>query len=320
MGAPQPVFDTVERARGRWPQILRAIGIEQKFLSNKHGPCPLCGGVDRYRFDNRDGAGTYFCNQCGPGAGIILVRKFLKCDHATACREVDKIIGESTSTTSDTRHQAPANDSGKRRAAIERLLAEATDRAVVDRYLAKRGLAVCSPALQGHRALPFYDDVKRKVLGYYPAMIAPILGHDGSLQSAIRIYDAALTPRKKMLPPVDTIRGGAVRLFEPGNGVLAVTEGVETGLAVREMFRHPVWATLSDNGLMSFEPPASVNVLHIFGDHDASYVGQAAAYALAKKTYAGAKKEGRTITIEVWIPEIADTDWLDVLNARKVPA
>lgn len=53
-------------ANGRWPDLLShfcALSPEQ--LSDKHQPCPLCGGKDRYRFDDRDGTGSWFCNQCG---------------------------------------------------------------------------------------------------------------------------------------------------------------------------------------------------------------------------------------------------------------
>jgi len=66
---------TIERARHRWREILPQLGIETRFLTNKHGPCPLCGGKDRFRFDDRHGDGDYFCNQCGPGVGLILVQK-----------------------------------------------------------------------------------------------------------------------------------------------------------------------------------------------------------------------------------------------------
>jgi putative DNA primase/helicase len=58
-------MNTVERARGRWREILPIFGIETRYLHNRHGPCPLCGGKDRFRFDDRDGSGSYYCNQCG---------------------------------------------------------------------------------------------------------------------------------------------------------------------------------------------------------------------------------------------------------------
>src|SRR5215469_1616674 len=86
-------LNTIERARYRWREILPRLGIDTRFLTNKHGPCPLCGGKDRYRFDDKNGDGTYFCSQCGAGAGLILLRKKNGWDHATACRAVDKLIG-----------------------------------------------------------------------------------------------------------------------------------------------------------------------------------------------------------------------------------
>ena len=49
----------------RWLAILPALGVPSHFLRNKHGPCPVCGGKDRFRFDDKDGKGTFFCNGCG---------------------------------------------------------------------------------------------------------------------------------------------------------------------------------------------------------------------------------------------------------------
>jgi putative DNA primase/helicase len=198
----EPAYNTIERARGRWREILLHVGIASRFLSNKHGPCPLCGGKDRFRFDDRDGSGSYFCNQCGPGAGILLVRKALKCDHGTACRKVDEIIGDGLpSPLAQDCSRPQAEGESKRLAAIERLLAESTDGGVASEYLIRRGLRSSSPILRGHRACPYYDP-DNKFVGKFPAMVAPISGADGKLQSAVRIYDADLKPRKKNLPAV----------------------------------------------------------------------------------------------------------------------
>lgn len=43
---------TVERARGRWREILPQLGIDTSYLRTRHGPCPLCGGKDRFRWDD----------------------------------------------------------------------------------------------------------------------------------------------------------------------------------------------------------------------------------------------------------------------------
>lgn len=53
-------------AKGHWPSILATLaGLTSEQLTDKHQPCPLCGGKDRYRFDDLDGTGSWFCNDCG---------------------------------------------------------------------------------------------------------------------------------------------------------------------------------------------------------------------------------------------------------------
>ena len=59
------VTDTVKQACGHWPRILPALGM--KVIKNRHQACPVCGGADRFRFDDKEGRGTWFCNQCGAG-------------------------------------------------------------------------------------------------------------------------------------------------------------------------------------------------------------------------------------------------------------
>lgn len=50
------VSDVVAQAQGRWPDLLSAMRLTPK--NGKHGPCPCCGGKDRFRLDDKLGRGT----------------------------------------------------------------------------------------------------------------------------------------------------------------------------------------------------------------------------------------------------------------------
>ena len=89
-------------ARGRWPSILPALGIAVPDNPRKHSPCPTCGGRDRFRFDDRDGFGSWFCNQCDPhaGDGFALVMNVQQLNFREALYRVAGVLGlDSVSST-----------------------------------------------------------------------------------------------------------------------------------------------------------------------------------------------------------------------------
>ena len=88
-------------ARGRWQGILSSLGgISEEFLQNDHGPCPLCGGTKRFRWDNRDDDGGGYCNDCGGPqqaggslSGIDLLLRAKGWDFKTGVRELERFLG-----------------------------------------------------------------------------------------------------------------------------------------------------------------------------------------------------------------------------------
>ncbi|BCP71374.1 primase-helicase zinc-binding domain-containing protein [Enterobacter asburiae] len=81
------VSDVRSRANGYWPSILERLAIP---TNRSEGPCPACGGNTRYRFDNKDNRGTYFCSHCGAGTGLDLVMKVNQC----GAREAAELVAE----------------------------------------------------------------------------------------------------------------------------------------------------------------------------------------------------------------------------------
>lgn len=94
--------DEVKRqAAGRWPDILqRVCGLSDSQLNPKqHGPCPRCGGTDRFRaLDDVAETGGLYCNQCfstGNGDGLAAVQWLRDCTFAEALRLVAAELGHS---------------------------------------------------------------------------------------------------------------------------------------------------------------------------------------------------------------------------------
>ena len=93
-------FDQVrDAALGRWKDIVYpAFGITVPAKKNMHGPCPICGGKDRFRCDDKQGKGTWICNQCGAGDGFALIEKSRSMNYSEVLTEVGAVLGLSAET------------------------------------------------------------------------------------------------------------------------------------------------------------------------------------------------------------------------------
>ncbi len=92
--AGQLVSTIIKNAQGKWPHILSTLGINVPDNPNKHAPCPVCEGTDRFRFDDKEGKGTWFCNQCTPqsGDGLNLVCNVLGITPTEAAKRVNELL------------------------------------------------------------------------------------------------------------------------------------------------------------------------------------------------------------------------------------
>jgi putative DNA primase/helicase len=299
-----------EIAQGRWPSILTSFGLNDKQLSGKHTSCPACGGKDRFRFDDKDGRGTYYCAQCGAGDGVALVMAVAGLDFKSAAAEIEQIAGIAQAVLTKT-----PLDTDAAVEKLKRVWGESAPLAHGDegmRYLAGRGLAFDSPpkSMRLHPGLSYYDD--GQFIGRYTALMALVCGPDGKAATLHRTYikdgKKAPVPSPKKLMTGKPITGGAIRLF-PAGPCLGIAEGVETALAASALFQKPVWSCVNAHGIETFVPPANVERITICSDNDENFVGQKAAYTAAHRL----QQQG--LEVAVMIPPIPG-DWLDVLNGR----
>jgi putative DNA primase/helicase len=303
--------DIKEEVVGKWRGLLGTFGLDDCFLRDKHGPCPLCGdGVDRYRWDNKEGRGTYYCSTCGYGDGWDLLMRYKGWDFFTAAKEVRAVLGiveyeapKPETSTQDTRQRMQAIWKDGHRVVKDD---------VVDRYLTSRGVALDAypPTLKLVERCWYAKEGEVNV--FHPAMVGVIQSPEGI---GVNLHRTYLTPegrkvdgeaKKVLKAPIPP--GSAIRLFKPGFR-LGVAEGIETALACMKKFGVPVWALVNAGNLAAFEPPPEVEELLVFGDNDKGYAGQEAAYRLAKRFSA---RRGKTA--EVHIPGTSGYDWLDQLQ------
>jgi phage/plasmid primase-like uncharacterized protein len=91
-----------EATRGRWRDtIYPSLGIAVG--NGKHCACPACGGKDRFRCDDLNGSGSWYCNQCDPqaGDGFALIQKVRNCSFPHSLQLVAGILGLDPSTPID---------------------------------------------------------------------------------------------------------------------------------------------------------------------------------------------------------------------------
>lgn len=332
-------FDIVkEAARHQWRCLLPALGVADSFLNKHHGPCPVCGGTDRFRFDDKDGRGTFYCSHCGAGDGFRL----LELGNGWTARQALRAVSEALKiaprvaavTGQASQRKMPGNPSAdreKQRAKLNRIWRESIPLAEGMPgwlYLTRtRGLPLASipHAVRQHSALTYWErgaDGKPRNKGSHPALVAQVAGANGKPVGLRLIYLTAdgqklpvSEPKKLQVIEPGATSGGATRLAEPGE-ILAVTEGIETGLAVLCATGLPVWAAGSAVLLAKMDIPPTVREVYIFSDNDSNEIGQNAGKALALRL----KNEHRAV--ELYTPPAAGLDWLDVFfgdpaNARN---
>jgi len=240
---------------------------------------------------------------------------------------------EAKSKSGQTKSQERELEIAQRRSAIASRWREAIpDKGRIAEYLASRGITIpVPPTLRLHEHLAYHEpdpgDKNRMVhVSDLPAMMAQVTSQSAGLVAIHRTYlhpnpevnpgKAPVSTPKKLTTPIyeRAMNGSAVRLYPIptayDNSPLAITEGIETALAVRQATELPVWSCISAGGLASVEIPHEIVAVEIFADHDEA--GITAAETAAARL--AVERPGRTVKIIT--PAISGQDWLDVLVAQ----
>lgn len=153
-------------------------------------------------------------------------------------------------------------------------------------YFRRRGMLDASLNAKDVRFHPQmeYKNKQKKVLGTFGAVLLKVRNNEGLpvsihrtfiTTSGIKVNLGEGNKPKKMTPSLmQRSKGRHVRLFAPIDGILGVTEGLETALAVYQARRFPVWPGISTGMLQGFEPPKGVHTLINFVDKDRNKAGE----------------------------------------------
>lgn len=331
-------------AAGNWSLIFNALlpDFDERLIERagrKHGPCPLCGGKDRFQFykDAVETGGSN-CRQCGPKPdGFEMVAQAHNCNFIDSVRKVQDVLGgEVTVSKPETirRHRPDPKkqEKQKRRDAWcrkmlkqvwrESLPAEAEEAFPLRAYLANRGLPIKQypKTLRFHPGLKSFDEDKNYE-GTFPAMVALVVDKSGDPITIHRTFITEIgskapveSAKKLMAYPSDReLSGGAIHLSGTGR-VLNVAEGIETAFAVQMMVGGSIWATVNASMMRNLQVGEPVEALWVWSDLDRSGDGQTSATELVDRV----RKEGKRAVRE--LPPVPipagekSVDWLDIYN------
>lgn len=294
---------------GRWRGILPQVGVPASSLTGKQVPCPKCKGKDRFRFDDLDGRGTFYCNACGAGDGFQLVSLMTGMSNREACRRAVELAGGVN--FEKPRPMIRSEDAYRAMLSLWRSSKPVTPQDDVGRYLGSRGIVL--PPCDSLRYAPAVNVTGEDGYTTLPAMIARVRDACGDSVNIHRTYllDGAKAPisavRKLMSTgKVEKDTGCHIELCDAA-AEMGVAEGIETALRASQRFAMPVWSAINTNYLEQFQPPAICRKLHIYGDADLKYGGQKAAYALAYRLVT----RPSPIEVVVHIPGTLGKDWAD---------
>lgn len=239
------ISEITAQAVDKWDYIFHSLGIEVG--NGKHCPCPMCGGTDRFRFDNQNGRGTYICNQCGSGDGLELIKHYYHCDAKEASIKVaeylnlsnqndqiqDKTVFKKRDSEQSYNNNIPDNPVCKK---IEYLLSKTT--LGQSEYLTKKGLTVDLPLLDNGRIFAPLLNIKGEYSG------AQFIESDGSK------HLMKGSNKKGAFLLISSIWNQPIKVIEilRSHSEIIICEGLATGISIAKFKQQSIVISAIDAG------------------------------------------------------------------------
>lgn len=309
------VSDVATAARGRWPAVLAELGIDTP-SRRKHGPCPHCGGEDRFRLDDKEGRGTWICNQCGAGDGLDLVCKVMSKTPKEAAALVAPVVGLSGEGLEPVEreriHQQQRARAEQAAKNAERDRQKATSRAAAIVRDCKQGVSayLSHKGIEGAHGLINSTLIREGGHAFtVGSLVVPLTNEIGELVN-VQLIHADGTKRYL----TGGQKAGAFHRIDGGE-LVAVVEGYATGLSVQLATGAAVYCAMDCGNLLAVAQIArrrhpSTEIV-ICGDNDTATQGNPG------KTKA--EQAAATVAGLVAVPEISG-DWNDYHQAHGLTA
>ena len=298
-------------AHGQWREILTANGIKLP-EPKKHGPCPICGGKDRFRLEERKAEkaarGVWVCSHCDckGGDGLSLYQQATAQSMGEAIRSLASYLGLSgpVSAADYARIEKQRQEAAKaaeeqrqkeaRRREAAAALAQQMEREAVGcmaeqvPYLARKGLSGFGVEVL---ARTYHHEDDGNQYSYKAGDLLVVMFNIDGVTTCAEIIDNKIIDNKRTLSGGQKI--GSAAYIEPLGDSLpenaahcGVAEGYATGLSVRAISggSWPVFCGMGKTGLMDAALIARHNCpkaqIVICGDVGAEAAAEAAALAV----------------------------------------
>lgn len=349
MGTPD--FDAwVDRARDQdILSVAIGLGAALRRVGHEHvGPCPSCGGRDR--FGVNPAKGVFVCRGAGGGDVVGMAMHVASMSFTQACEYLTGEPPPNGRSAPLTREQIQEREAQRRQrdaAQRQREAEEARRRekraqtaseiwsqcvpiagTLAETYLHQRGIPtpLVSPWPD---CFGFHGNLRHEIDGRaFPCLVSRVDDVGGHLAAVWRIYLGSDGRKADVANPklgLGPAAGGAVRIGGLGPKI-AIAEGVETALAVWWLnnMKIPCWSALSTSGVSGVELPLGIERVSCYPDGDDlikkqgdEYVPEPLPPGLRAAHSLRDRLAGTGIKCVIAEVPISGLDYLDVWNSTK---